>query len=137
MVSPAIFESHSNFSFDMPSGKMAIDSQASKAESICAAPAIIAGRGPDCFLSCRVELAGNEARHETAKRGTDFVRAGREPFADQHNDACGNSRQRRRKLEVVDSAKCPARSDRFIMPVDSEQVTRIHIPEFRFSSIAP
>ena len=65
-----------------------------------AAAAVVAGAGPDGFLRGGIELAGDQARHEAAERGADFVRAGGKVLADEADDSArdageagGNSSQ--------------------------------------------
>ena len=64
-----------------------------------AAPAVIAGGGPDRLLRGRVELTGDQPRHETGERRPDLVRAGREPLADDGDDARRDAGQRGGQLE--------------------------------------
>ena len=108
---------------------------------IRAAAAEVARGRPDGFLRRRVELTGDQPRHETAECRSDLVRPGREPLAHQHHDAGLDAGQRGGQFEVVDAAKpaaaissirCPAFGLRLVFPSDAEQVARVHIPQADF-----
>ena len=100
-----------------------------RARIVRAATAVVAGAGPDGFLRCGIELAGDQSRHEAAKRRTHFVRAGGEPLADDGEDARLDAGQFGRKFQIIHAAERAAAGDGFIVPVDAEQVQRIHIPQ--------
>ncbi len=56
-----------------------------------AAAAVVAGAGPHGLLRRRVELPGDQSRHETAEGRADLVRAGGEPLANEAR-RCARSR---------------------------------------------
>ncbi len=93
-----------------------------------AAPAVVTGGGPDRLLRGRVELAGHQPRHEAGEGRPDLVRAGREPLADDGDDARRDAGQRGRQLERVHPAEPAAAGLGFVMPVDAEQVARVDVP---------
>ena len=70
-----------------------MESQANNAEVVRAAAAVITCGGPDRFLSRRVKLTGDETGYQTTERRADFMRAGREPLTNQHDNARRNARQ--------------------------------------------
>ena len=94
-----------------------------------AASAVVAGGGPDCFLVCRVELPGDQARHQAAKGGSHLVGAGGEPFAYQADDARRYAGERRWKFQVVDAVEAASLGHRLVLPGDAEQIQRVHVPQ--------
>ncbi len=96
---------------------------------ISAAATVVAGGGPDRLLRGRVELASDQSRHETAKRRTDFVGSGREPFANQDDDARLGAGQFRRELQVVDATILATAGRWLIVPGNAKQIQRVQIPQ--------
>ena len=92
-----------------------------------AAAAVVPRTGPDRFLRTRIELSGYQPRHETAERGADFVRSGREPLSEDADDAGVRSGQLVRKFNPVAVVEAAAALDRFVLPRDAKQVERIDI----------
>jgi hypothetical protein len=96
---------------------------------IRAAPAVVAGGGPDRLLRRRVELTGHQPRDEAGEGRPHLVRAGREPLADDGDDARRDAGQRGGQLERVDLAEAAAAGLGLVVPVDAEQVARVDIPQ--------
>ena len=77
-----------------------------------AAAAIIARGRPRGLVLLGIELAADQARHQTAERRADLVRPGREIFADQPDDARLHAGDRRRNLQIIHAAVEAASSRR-------------------------
>ena len=85
--------------------------------------AVVARRGPHRSVCRRVELARHQPRHQAAERGPNLVGSGREVLAHESDDAGGNARQLRRKLERVHGSE--AAGLRIVVPGDPKEVERI------------
>ena len=94
-----------------------------------AAPAVVAGGGPDRLLGGRVELPCDQAGNQAPEGGTHLVGPGREPLADQRDDAGFGPGELRRPLDVVDASETASVGDRLVVPGDPVQVERVEVPQ--------
>ena len=90
-----------------------------------AAAAVVAGRRPDGAVAGRIELAGDDARHQAAVGGQDLVGVDhREAVAERQDDAGLHPGQRRGQLDMPGHLD-QAGARRIVEPVDAEQIERM------------
>ncbi len=94
-----------------------------------AAAAVVAGAGPDGFLRGGIELAGDQARHQAAEGGADFVGAGGEVLAHEAYNFARDAGDGRRQLEPVAVVVSAPFGFGFVLPGDAEEVRRVDIPQ--------
>ena len=100
-----------------------------EAGDVGAAAAVVARGGPDGLLRGGVEAAGDELREEAGEGRADLVGPGGEPLAREAHDARLGSGDGSRELDEVDAAELAARLLGLVVPVDAEEVARMHVPE--------
>ncbi len=97
---------------------------------ISAAPAIIAGGGPDGLLAGGIKLAGDQPGNQATVGRPYLMGAGGKPFAYQGDDSGLHPRQLGRKFNGVDRSVSAAEFCGFILPGNAEQIPGVYIPEF-------
>ena len=94
-----------------------------------AAPAVVAGGGPDGLVVGGVELAGDETGHQAAVGRAHLVAARGEPLADHADDAGLDAGEGAGELDEVHGAVLAALHDGLVVPGDAEQVQGVHVPK--------
>ena len=95
-----------------------------------AAPAVVAGGGPDGLVIGGVKLAGDETGGKAAEGGAHLVAAGGEPLAHHGHDAAGHAGELRGELDVVGHGLIEtAELLGLILPGDAEEVQGVDVPE--------
>ena len=100
-----------------------------QARNVSTTAAIVAGAGPNRFLGCRVETAGHQFGQQARNSRTDLVRTGREPLANDTDNARLGASDGRGQFDEIDTAKLATLVGRFVVPVDAKQVAHMHIPQ--------
>ena len=95
-----------------------------------AAPAVVAGGGPDGVVAGGVELAGDQAGDQAAEGGPHLVAPGGEPLARHGEDAAGHAGEGGGDFhEVGHGLKEAAGLPGLVFPGDAEEIEGVHVPE--------
>ena len=100
-----------------------------------AAPAVIPGRRPHGAVTGRVELPGDQARHQASVGGQHLVRIDhRETVAERQHDARLDSGQRSRQLDVLrhvdEAGTCAVVEPMYAEQVERMRAVRVHVLQF-------
>ena len=95
-----------------------------------AAPAVVAGGGPDGLVDVHVELARHQPGGQAAEGGPDFMAARGEPLAHHGDNAAGHAGELRGQFNVVgDGLEEAAGLFGLVLPGDPEEVQGVHVPK--------
>jgi len=100
-----------------------------KRGNIGAAPAVVAGGGPDRLGGEWIELAGDQAGCKTAVGGSHFMGTGGKPAAGQGDDGSPAAGKFRGDDDVVDVAEQAAVLPGRVFPGDTVEAGRVDVPE--------
>ena len=92
------------------------------------ASAVITGGWPDCPMIGGIKLSCHKRRHQASKGCSDLVAACRKIFPHKQHNFSFHSGQLRRKHDIIGIPEQTSAFLRFVLPGNTEQVQRIHIP---------